>query len=77
MVEGRLAGIAAAISLGYGSGEADKQLMDAKKELEELRSGEMGEHIRKGLEKMADIKAQMTNGKWQITNDKWQITNDK
>jgi len=55
MVEGRLAGTAAAISLGYGSDEATGQLRDAKNELEELRSGEMGEHIRKGIEKMTGL----------------------
>jgi len=58
MVEGRLAGITAAISLGYGSNEAVKQLDAAKNELNELRSGEMGEHIRRGIEKMAKIKSQ-------------------
>jgi len=53
MVEGRLAGIAAAVSLGHGDDEADKLLKDALDELDELRSGPMGEHICKGIEKMA------------------------
>jgi len=63
MVEGRLAGITAAISLRYSSDEALKQLEDAKSELDELRSGEVGEHIRKGLEKMDKIKSQISNYK--------------
>jgi len=52
MVEGRLAGINAAMSLGYGSGEAGKMRIAAITELNELRSGPVGEHIRTGLEKM-------------------------
>ena len=52
MVEGRLAGINAAASLGYGVSEAEKFRKDAMIELEELRSGDMGGHIRVGLEKM-------------------------
>jgi len=53
MVEGRLAGINAAASLGYGGNEATVFRKDAMKELDELRSGEMGNHIRTGVEKMA------------------------
>ena len=53
MVEGRLAGASAAASLGYNISEANKQIKNAKDELDELRSGPMGDHIRVGLEKMA------------------------
>jgi len=66
MVEGRLAGINAAASLGYGIGEADVLRQDAINELEELRSGEMGKHIRVGLEKMR-----------RAINDNWQMPNDR
>ena len=52
MVEGRLAGINAAISLGYDSGEAEKMRKNAISELEELRSGPVGKHIRDGIKKM-------------------------
>ena len=49
MVEGRLAGIAAASSLGYSVKKAKKLKKDAVRELAELRAGPTGEHIRKGL----------------------------
>jgi len=52
MVEGRLAGINAAISLGYSTGDAEELRKSAMDELDELRSGEMGNHIREGIEKM-------------------------
>jgi len=52
MVEGRLAGINAAAGLGYGVSESEELRKDAMNELEELRSGKMGGHIRVGLEKM-------------------------
>jgi sarcosine oxidase subunit alpha len=52
MVEGRLAGISAAASLGYGSMDAEKLRKDASEELSELRASEMSAHIRKGLEKV-------------------------
>ena len=52
MVEGRLAGINAAASLGYGIDEAERLRKYAMMELDELRSGETGGHIRTGLEKM-------------------------
>ena len=56
MVEGRLAGINAAASLGYNKKASDAMQKDALKELEELRSGPMSEHIRKGLEKMTVLR---------------------
>ena len=51
MVEGRVAGIAAAESLGYGLNNV-QALKAALKDLEELRSGPAGEKILKGLEKL-------------------------
>ncbi|MCL2367112.1 MAG: FAD-dependent oxidoreductase [Oscillospiraceae bacterium] len=53
MVEGRLAGLCAAVSLSYGGAAAQTLIDDAKQELDELRAGSMGIHIREGLEKMA------------------------
>jgi len=53
MVEGRLAGISAASSLGYNKKKAEKLREDAIKELTELRAGEASEHICRGLAKMA------------------------
>jgi sarcosine oxidase subunit alpha len=52
MVEGRLAGLSAAASLGYGEDEVEKLQKEAKDELTELRSGPMGGHIRAGLSKL-------------------------
>jgi len=54
MVEGRLAGLSAAKSLGYdkdGIYEALKK--DCLKQLNDLRSGPVGEKIRQGLKKLA------------------------
>ncbi len=53
MVEGRLAGLSAAASLGYGKDVAAEQQKAAMAELDELRAGPMGERIRMGLEKVA------------------------
>ena len=50
MVEGRLAGISAAVSLGYGKDTAAALKDETIRELDELRAGPMGGHIRKGLE---------------------------
>lgn len=49
MVEGQLAGLGAAISLGLGGDEAEVLLADAKAQLAALRSGPVGEKIRVGL----------------------------
>ena len=57
MVGGRLAGISAAASLGYGEGKADALQKEAMGELAELRAGAACEHIRAGLEKMANYRA--------------------
>jgi len=52
MIEGRLAGINAAASLGYNMEAAEKQRINACRELRELRSGPTSEHIRSGLAKL-------------------------
>lgn len=51
MVEGRLAGCAAAESLGYEAARAAAEKESAKAELAELRSGPAGARILSGLEK--------------------------
>ena len=51
MVEGKIAGYAAAESLGYEKEKAAELKAEAVKELEVLRSGPMGGKIRAGLEK--------------------------
>lgn len=53
MVEGRLAGISAAASLGYGGEIATIKQNEAITELNELRAGPKGEKIRVGMEKVA------------------------
>lgn len=49
MVEGQLAGLSAALSLGLGGKEAQEQLAEAKAQLSALRAGPVGEKIRAGL----------------------------
>jgi len=49
MVEGRLAGLAAARSLGYATADADRGIEEAQKQLQSLRAGSVGEKIRKHL----------------------------
>ncbi len=51
IMEGRIAGIHAAISLGYGGEEAERELEEAVKDLQEFRAGPFGERIVCGLEK--------------------------
>jgi len=51
MVEGRLAGICAARSVGRGAPGFDRQLEECERELGELRKGPVGEKIRRGLAK--------------------------
>lgn len=53
MVEGRLAGASAALSLGYNREKAEKLAKEASEDLRILRAGPVGEKIRKGLEKLA------------------------
>lgn len=53
MIEGKLAGACAAMSLGLNVDKAQIMQEHAKSELDMLRSGPAGEKIRKGLEKLA------------------------
>lgn len=53
MVEGRLAGLCAAHSLGYDSVDYDEIKNDCLTQLDDLRKGPVGEKIRSGLEKAA------------------------
>ncbi len=54
MVEGRLAGYAAAADLRYDTQRAEAEVQAARAELAELRSGPMGGKIRAGLKKAAE-----------------------
>ena len=65
MVEGRLAGISAAASLGYGNDTAIELQKEAMMELEELRAGPTSGHIRAGLEKMAVKRGELRIGNWE------------
>ena len=49
MVEGYLAGLSAALSLGYGGSDAAQRRDEALRQLDELRAGPVGEKIRQGL----------------------------
>jgi len=55
MVEGRLAGYSAALSLGYGKEKAPALQAEALAELAELRAGPMGDRIRQGIEKVEKL----------------------
>jgi len=55
MVEGRLAGYSAALSLGYGKDTAPARQNEALAELAELRAGPMGARIRQGVEKVEKL----------------------
>lgn len=52
MLEGKIAGIAAALSAGIASPEWLKEIEKAQKELDEFRSGPFGRKVLKGLEKV-------------------------
>ena len=54
MVEGRIAGYSAAMSLGYLE-NGEKMRGEAEIELDELRAGPMGERIRAGIKKVEEI----------------------
>lgn len=49
MVEGRLAGLAAAASLGFKSDGLEADILDCKEQLKSLRSGPVGDHINQGM----------------------------
>ena len=53
MVEGRLAGLYAALDLGHGNPDALATEADLKNQLNDLRSGPVGEKIRAGLGKLS------------------------
>jgi sarcosine oxidase subunit alpha len=52
MVEGRLSGLCAAKNLGYSTSDTDLLIKDCMEQLSALRSGPVGEKIRKGLDKV-------------------------
>lgn len=59
MVEGRIAGLCAAKKLGYVAEDFEEELSDLKAQLEALRSGPAGKHIRDGIAHTAlDVEAQ-------------------
>jgi sarcosine oxidase subunit alpha len=55
MVEGRLAGYSAALSLGYGKDTASRFQEEAIEELKELRAGPTADSIRVGVEKLEKL----------------------
>jgi sarcosine oxidase subunit alpha len=52
MVEGRMAGLAAALSLGCRVEDADGLKRELREELEMLRRGPVGEKIREGIKRV-------------------------
>lgn len=52
MVEGQIAGLAAAISLGFSDDSVSAKLEDAQQQAEDLRRGPVGEKTRAGLAKV-------------------------
>ncbi|MFO7878200.1 MAG: NAD(P)/FAD-dependent oxidoreductase [Desulfovermiculus sp.] len=52
MMEGRVAGMAAAESLGYASNQLDAEKADALEQLNSLRSGPVGEKIRSEMQNL-------------------------
>ena len=62
MVEGRLAGYSAALSLGYGKDSASRLQEGAIAELKELRAGPTSAGIRRGIEKVEKLSIEKTAG---------------
>ena len=62
MVEGRLAGYSAALSLGYARDTAPQLQADAVAELDELRAGPTGERVRRGIEKVEKMAGKVALG---------------
>ena len=56
IVEGKLAGLNAAVSLGYWNENVDAIRLDLRRQLEVLRAGPFGELRRRGKEKMWRLK---------------------
>ncbi len=52
MVEGQIAGLTAAMNLGYGKESYAEKLASARRELDDLRRGPVGEKIRSGMERL-------------------------
>jgi sarcosine oxidase subunit alpha len=52
MIEGRLAGLNAAKSLGYDNGTYEEKHQEALNQLHDLRSGPVGEKIREGISQL-------------------------
>jgi len=67
MVEGRLAGISAAASLGYCTKKAKQLKRAAIEELRELRAGPTGRHILEGLAKM-EVHSFLGEGVYQLND---------
>ena len=76
MVEGRLAGISAAKSLGHGGDRADALQEEAMDELKELRAGPMGESIRAGIEKMHNSECIIQNSESKTSAEKVSVRVD-
>jgi len=55
MVEGRLAGLCAANSLGYIIEDFEEEKQDLIEQLDSLRAGPTGEKILNGLEKVTKV----------------------
>ncbi len=55
MVEGSIAGLTAARNFGYGKDSYEDQLAAARRELDSLRSGPVGEKIRSGLKRLSSF----------------------
>jgi len=75
MVEGRLAGLSAAFSLGYEANEAKALQQSAMEELAELRAGPMGQHIRDGINKVK-LKRKIGNHAFENQTEKSGIVKD-
>lgn len=60
MIQGEIAGIAAAKSLGFESANAEERVRELKSDLVAIRSGEAGQRIAKGIERVL-----VCEGGWQ------------
>lgn len=56
MVEGSIAGLSAALNLGFGVDSYAGKLAAARRELDDLRRGPVGEKIRSGLERLSSFR---------------------
>ncbi|AFK23247.1 FAD-dependent oxidoreductase [Pyrococcus sp. ST04] len=54
MLEGKIAGIAAALRLGIGEDRWVKEIEKAQRDLEEFRSGPFGRHVSEGIKKLLE-----------------------